>query len=217
MLRNITFFFLYFLCISVGYAQKNRIFQHKEIKKYVIKHKSIAILPFKVIIEQASKRSEDSTAYTLREEARREGYQIPLTCTFLWITYAKPTAPQLQSWDKSSKILADINYQPSESVLKDSLKKIARLLQVDALIVGFVHAYQDKYTTNYGKTHFASEEVVSVYLAIYDGETGALVWQNEDSSAYSLRLEERISLGKNTEIILARIFARLPYTKKKRN
>ncbi len=215
MLRNIMLFLVYIMSLSMCYAQKNRIFQHKDIKKILLKHQTVAILPFRVSIERGEKRSDDSTEHTLRGEAQRESYNIPLTGTFLWVHYKKENAPALQSWDKTQDILASIAYKPIESILTDSLRKIAKALKVDALIFGIVNMYEDKYTTNFGRTQFASEEIVSIHCSIYDGETGVLIWQNEDSTAYSLRLEERVSLGKNTEIILARIFERLPYFKGK--
>lgn len=204
-------------CISVGFAQKNRIFQHKEIKKILPTHKTIAILPFKVFKEQGGVRSEDSLAYTLREEVRHESENIPLTCMLFWVGKADERCPRMLSWEKTRKILNEINYAPIENIPTDSLKKIAKLLQVDALIVGMANSYEEKYTTNFGKTHFASEDVLTIFVSIYDGATGELLWNNEDSTAYSLKLEERVSLAKNTEILLMRIFDKLPYfTKKKK-
>jgi hypothetical protein len=216
MLRNIIFFFLYLVCFTVGFAQKHRVFQHKELNTFLQKHKTIAILPFKVTIEQGGKRSEDSLAYSLRQDAQRESYNIPLTCVLLWVGKAQENAPALKSWDKTRLSLAQMGYQPTDNITADTLKKIAKTLQVDALLMGVINQYEDKYTTNYGKSYVASEEVVMVYLSLYDGETGMLLWQHEDSSAYSLRLEERISLGKNVELVLQRMFEILPYFKGKK-
>lgn len=216
MFRNITYFFLYMMCVSAGYAQKNRIFQHKEIKKYISAHKTIAILPFKVLKEQGGQRSEDSLSYSLKQEAQRESENIPFTCALLWAGKAQVNSPQLLALEKTRKILQEMRYTPAENILTDTLRKIAQLLKADALICGIVNGYEDKYATNFGKTHFASEEIVTIYVSIYDGATGTLLWYQEDSTAYSLRLEEKVSLAKNTEIVLTRIFENLPYFKKQK-
>ncbi len=216
MLRNSLFFFLYLGCISAGFAQKNRVFKHKQLKTFLINHKTIAILPFKVYKEQGGARSEDSLAYTLQQEVKRESENIPFTCALLWVGKADADAPRLLAWEKTRKIIAETQYLPTQHIPTDTLKKMARLLQVDALLVGVVNSYQERYNTNFGKTHFASEEVVTLQLSIYDGATGELLWHNEDSTAYSLRLEERVSLAKNTELVLMRIFERLPYFNKKK-
>lgn len=200
----------------VGTAQKHRTFQHKDLKLFLEKHQSIAILPFQVLIERNNERSDDTLAYSLRLEAQQESTNIPLTCTLLWAGKANEHTARLKSWDKTRQILNKSKFQPTENILADSLRKIAQALQVDALLLGYVHAYEDKYSTNYGKTHVASEDVITVNLFIYDGEKGELIWQNEDSSAYSLRLEERLSLGKNVEIVLSRMFQLIPYFKSKK-
>ena len=198
-------------------AQKYRTYQSPKLEELLETHKTVAILPLKIKIDRNGQSSEGDN-FTLKMEAERESFSLQLTSSMLWNRNKKDFSPILQAVEKTREGLNKMKYKVEENMPTDSIKKIAQILGVQGLLFVNIDAFEDDYKANASGTRRAIENVIRLSYAIYDGQTGELIWQQADGTEYALKRDSNISLSSNCELILERVLPRLPYFEvKKKN
>ena len=180
--RNLSFLVLINAAIATA-AQTSRGYFHPKFDSITREHKSIAILPFEVVLNLRPlerKQLKDSEFQSLQKQ---EGLIIQKTLdAYMFKKRTKRAINiEIQETDSTNKLLRAKRWS-SDSITKKSKKELTSLLGVDAVFYGTFHVNRPVAThvagtlqdiTGIPLSNIAGECVI--YL--FDGKSGALLWQ----------------------------------------
>lgn len=197
---------------NILFAQKIKIrtYEHPNLKQFVAEHKKVAILPCRVKIGGDTQKSEGEQLMNRQTEIR-EGFNLQSTCLVLLRERAAEYSAYWMETDKNNLLLPKHAYLDVEVLPTDTIIAIAKKLQADAVVRVAVRQQEEFYDANKWGTRQNSEFAVDVAFSIYDGKTGELVWQGEDSSYYTFKHDYNESIDHAVQFLLQRIRLKLPY------
>ena len=185
---------LFVLTVSTlfGYAQTREIYVNPEFNTLAKDHKTIAILPFKVIMKLRPKQMEQMTPEQLAQLQEDEGLavQSALQTYFLKRKGQHDFAVSFQDLRTTNAHLAKLDLT-AEDLDKYTPKELAEILEVDAVITGILST--DKPMSEGASV--ALGVIVGFYgptnsgkctININDGATGDLLWKYEKTLSRSL-------------------------------
>lgn len=166
------------------------VYTDENFSNYQSKHKTVAVLPFEVSIDQKN-LPKDVRVDMLKESERSEGYlfQQQLYTQFLNRMQKGHYTVDFQPVDKTNVLLkrAGIEYEELDSHTKGEL---GRLLGVDSVITGDIKrakpmgtgaAVASTFLVGFGATN-----KVVVNMSLYDAETGNMIWTYDHQQAGGL-------------------------------
>ncbi len=137
MKKNIITILAFIFAVQMTYAQRGKnIYEAKNLKEAVAKHKKIAILPFTVKMSM-KKLPKGVTPEMVAEDEKKEAVNIHNSMFTFFMRKADKYTVDFQDPEKTRAILKKNNITPAdmEGKTKDEL---AKLLEVDAVISGNV-------------------------------------------------------------------------------
>lgn len=205
--------FVLMITTVIGYAQTREIYVHPDFNTLAKDHKTIAILPFKVIMKLRPKQMEQMTPEQLAQLQKDEGLavQSALQTYFLKRRQQHEFAVSFQDLQTTNANLAKLNLA-AEDLEKHSPKELAEMLDVDAIITGFLST--DKPMSEGASA--ALGVIVGFYgptnsgkctININDRATGELLWK------YEKTLSRNLGSDTNTVIntMMRKASRQLPY------
>lgn len=190
------------------------IYTSQDFSQHQSRHKTVAILPFRVSIE-LKKLPEGVTAEQLRKSEVDEAYLFQKQLyNRLLVQYAKQRyTVEFQDIDKTNVLLerAGIKYENISSSTKD---EIAKVLGVDSVISGQIKREKPMstgaaiFSTLF--IGFSATNKVNVNMAIHDGSSAQLIWSYDH--------EVQGGLGSSAEglakSLMSSISKKFPYNRK---
>ena len=188
------------------------IYNASNLNSKISSHKTVAILPFEVVI-QFRKFPKNVTLDYIRKLQEDEGFNTQSLCFSRFLQKSADYTILFQDVNKTNSILKEngINYEDLRGIDKG---KIAILLGVDAVISGSISRHKPMSEAGALLTgvllgYFGPTNQVFVYLTIHDGEDATLLWKYEHTLSGSLGSNSK-SLTKSLLSKISRIF---PYLK----
>lgn len=191
-MRIRTLLFTFAVTTACAYAQTREIYVNPEFSTLTKNHKTIAIVPFKVIMKLRPKQMEQMTPEQLAQLQKDEGLavQSALQTYFLKRKQQHEFPVSFQDLHTTNAHLAKLNLS-ADDLEKYTPKELAELLQVDAVITGILST--DKPMSEGASV--ALGVIVGIYgptnsgkctININDGATGELLWKYEKTLSRSL-------------------------------
>jgi len=181
-MKKCTFFLLAILLPFIGQSQ-DKPFVHANVKDYVQRHATMAILPFQIKSEPR-KLKEGMTQEDLRAGEKERGIAMQQSMYSYYVRKLRKKELEIQDVDQTNRILKKegitidniFDYEPGE---------LAKILKVDAVMLN--KALTDEPLTDAAKgLAFAKNYVlglgsskVTTTTSIYDAQTGHLIWRWE--------------------------------------
>ena len=191
------------------------VYTSQDFSSYQSRHKTVAILPFRVAIE-LKKMPEGVNADQLHRAEVDEAYLFQKQLyNQLLVQYAKHRyTVEFQDIDKTNVLLerAGIKYENLSSSTKD---EIAKILGVDSVISGQIKREKPMstgaaiFSTLF--IGFSSTNKVTVNMAIHDGATAQLIWSYDHEVSGGLGSSAE-GLAKS---LMSSIAKKFPYNRNK--
>ena len=211
MVIRSVFFILFMLSIASAIAQKE-VFLNTDFESFASKHKTIAVLPFAVDLALKAEPSEFLRHQYLETEGL--AVQQALANYFENKSNSKDFIVLFQPLALTQKKLqnAGIDYRSIGQMKSD---KLAKVLEVDALITGTLHlqvllsdGIEDEF--NWLDLWVLSPEFGKLAIKVSDGSSGKLLWR------YEKAIDRRS--GKNTKELIEKLMKQaarsFPYYKR---
>ena len=221
---NKTLLFLLFLITSITLKAQNEkrpeLFSTPELKKTILSHKTVAIIPFKISVNYINLPNGMTSEMVVNEELKM-GFDLQSGMyTYLKNNSDKYTV-QFQELDKTNIQLIDVGFEATNEVLKP--KELCKTVNVDAIIIANYSFYkkvsdeneakknnpyaslkdelkgdEEEYVSNGGVAH-DYRKIQKFTMQIYEAQQGKLLWEykietelNEDDLYNSNTLMENI-------------------------
>ena len=199
MVRILNWFFISILMIGCATT-----YVPPDFEQYKSKHRSIAVLPFTVIITGKNQR-KGVTAAELADEA------LSMSSVFQQEVYSeflrKKYTVRFQDIDETNMLLKRNDAIDSQGRLTLTKTEIAKALGVDAVLSGSVVMSKPMGTGAAVAAAFligiSNTNEISANLAVHDSESGDLVW--------SYSHEERGGLGVSPQIVAENLMESVAY------
>ena len=192
-------------------AQK---YTHPQFAQLSKDHKTVAILPFKVVINTKN-LSKNTTLEMIKKSEDEESleFQRQLYARFLQRAQDGEYTVGFQDVDQTNALLARAGV-PLDSLSMHTRDEIAKTLGVDALVSGVVHQSQPTSTGTAMVQTFlvgfsGSTQRVDINLTVHNGADGALLWSYDHTDKGGLMN----SVEGMTKSLLKKVAGNFPYRK----
>ena len=200
-----------FAAPSFAGAQK---YTHPQFAQLAKDHKTIAILPFKVVISSKN-LSKNTTLEMVKSSENEEAleFQRQLYARFLQRAQEGDYTVGFQDVDQTNALLARAG-MPLDSLSMHTKDEIAKALGVDALVSGTVHQAQPTSTgIAMAQTLLVgfsgSTQRVDINMAVHNGVDGTLLWSYDHTDKGGLTN----SVEGMTKSLLKKVAGNFPYQK----
>lgn len=215
LIRKLFLFLLSLLQLSFSLkAQQKDEYLHPKFDSITKLHRSIAILPFDVLLNFRAVEKIQINESDLQSLQRREGGMIQKTLdAFLFKkTIKKKVGIEIQDIDSTNSLFRKSKWT-KDSIIQRSMKDIAALLGVDAILYGSFKTNRpvsrEVSTAFYNLTRLDLLPTISgdcvVYL--YDGTSGELLWKDKKGFEGG----SSVTIDVFFEPLMRRVSRRLPY------
>jgi hypothetical protein len=196
-----------------GAAQK---YVHPDFLNLTKNHRTIAILPFKVVI--ATNRLPKGTTIEMVQASQDQEaleFQRQLYARFLQRSQNGEYTVTFQDVDQTNALLLKAGMQP-DSLMGKTKDEVAKVLGVDALVSGTVHQAQPTSTgAALAQTLLigfsGSTQRVDINMTIHSGNDGALLWSYDHTDKGGLTN----SIEAMTKSLLKKVAGNFPYRSSK--
>ena len=200
---------------ALAYAGAQR-YTHPQFGEITKEHKTVAVLPFKVVIDSKHLPKNVTPAMvTESEKEESQEFQRQLYARFLQRAGDGEYRVGFQDIDLTNTLLARAGF-PLDSLALRTKDEIAKVLGVDALVSGTVHQAQPTSTgAAVVQTLFlgfsGSTQRVDINMVIHDGADAALLWSYDHTDKGGLAN----SVEAMTKSLLKKVAGNFPYRIKK--
>ncbi len=219
-IENCCYFYAFMLLFLVNCNSKVNpyIYYPDNVLEKVKLHQKIAVLPFSFSITDANNvGNSQAVNFSL------EKHQIDESVLFqdnMFGNYeelykkneklVKNPSPKAILPDK--KIISTQNFTYSDTLTQYSYKNLGTLLQVDAVIVGKVQSYDDKYMGGRYGTEEKSKYNLDITYFLFDTKTGEKLWQLQLNNLFDISTKQQTeNLEKNFDLLNQKALSFLPY------
>lgn len=181
-------------------------------------HKKIAIMPFDfVITDEKNKGNTETINFNLEKHQTDEAllFQENMHQNYLeFKTKNEKTQknPIPQGFIPDKKIISPENFKYSDTLTQYSYKKLGTLLQTDAILIGKVQSYDDRYKGGRYGTEDKSKYNLDITYLLFDANTGEKLWQLQLSNIFDINTKQQSdNLEKNFDMLNQKAISFLPY------
>jgi hypothetical protein len=187
-------------------------------------HQKIALMPFSFSITDANNGGEMNER-NLEKHQNNEStlFQENLMLNYLDLETKNKNLtknPIPKGILPEKKLISNPNFGYdfvySDTLTEYSYKKLGNLLQVDALIVGKVQSYDDKYMGGRYGTEQKSKYNLDITYLLFDAKTGEKLWQLQLNNLFDVKIKQQSeNLEQNFDLLNQKALSFLPYFVKK--